>query len=107
MLDILTTPSDSIGSAAADAKAVNSEVGTTSTMSTPTEGPNIDDLADSFGGSTAEPDPVLPTPKKSGLYFLVDWNSFLEVGEDGKDKVNLRFAPKVGDKTRFVPVSVP
>ncbi|KAF7992390.1 hypothetical protein HCN44_001715 [Aphidius gifuensis] len=110
MLDILTTPTDSIGTAAAvDAKVVNSEVGTltTSTMSTPTEGPNIDDLADSFGGSTAEPDPVLPTPKKSGLYFLVDWNSFLEVGEDGKDKVNLRFAPKVGDKSRFVPVSVP
>lgn len=80
---------------------------TTSKPALPTQGPNIDDLVDSFGGSTAKPDPVLPTPRKSGLYFLVDWNTFLEVGEEDKDKVNLRFAPKVGDRTRFIPVVVP
>lgn len=69
---------------------------------------NISDLEDSFGGSTAEPDPVVPTRPKTGLYFLVDWNSFLEVGEEGgKDRVNLRFAPKVGDRTRFLPVKIP
>ncbi|XP_058805921.1 uncharacterized protein LOC131672599 [Phymastichus coffea] len=69
--------------------------------------PNIDDLEESFGGSTPEPDPMLPTRPKTGLYFLVDWNSFLEVGADEKDKVNLRFSPKVGDKTRFIPVKIP
>ncbi|KAK0163154.1 hypothetical protein PV327_006862 [Microctonus hyperodae] len=79
---------------------------TTESLSS-TEDSNLDALADSFGGSTAEPDPVLPTPRKSGLYFLVDWNSFLEVGVDGEDKVNLKFAPKVGDRTRFIPVTVP
>ncbi|XP_015509545.2 uncharacterized protein LOC107216773 [Neodiprion lecontei] len=69
---------------------------------------NIADLADSFGGSTRAPDPVLPMQRKTGLYFLVDWNTFLEVGEEGSaDKVNLRFQPKVGDRTRFVPVTVP
>lgn len=113
MLDIPSLPSDSAGTSSdGKTKIVTSGLGsptepTSTTPSGPTEGPNIDDLVDSFGGSTAEPDPVLPTPRKSGLYFLVDWNSFLEVGEDGKDKVNLRFAPKVGDKSRFIPVVVP
>ncbi|XP_008208142.1 probable serine/threonine-protein kinase nek3 isoform X1 [Nasonia vitripennis] len=69
--------------------------------------PSISDLEESFGGSTPEPDPVIPTRPKTGLYFLVDWNTFLEVGEEGKEKVNLRFAPKVGDRTRFIPVKVP
>lgn len=68
---------------------------------------NFAALEESFGGSTAAPDPVLPTRPRSGLYFLVDWNTFLEVGEDGKDKVNLRFQPKVGDRTRFIPVKIP
>ncbi|XP_046749685.1 mucin-3A [Diprion similis] len=69
---------------------------------------NFADLADSFGGSTRAPDPVLPMQRKTGLYFLVDWNTFLEVGEEGSaDKVNLRFQPKVGDRTRFLPVTVP
>ena len=68
---------------------------------------NLTDLEDSFGGSTPEPDPVLPTRPKTGLYFLVDWNTFLEVGEEGKEKVNLRFSPKVGDRSRFIPVKIP
>lgn len=69
---------------------------------------NISDLEDSFGGSTAKPDPVIPTRPKTGLYFLVDWNSFLEVGEEGnKDRVSLKFAPKAGDRTRFLPVQIP
>ncbi|XP_066602990.1 uncharacterized protein [Prorops nasuta] len=68
---------------------------------------NLDALADSFGGSTEAPDPVLPTKRRSGLYFLVDWNTFLEVGEEGKDKINLRFQPKVGDRSRFIPVMIP
>ncbi|XP_043288253.1 uncharacterized protein [Venturia canescens] len=72
-----------------------------------TESSNLDSLADSFGGTTSAPDPVLPTPRKTGLYFLVDWNTFLEVGEEDMGKVNLRFQPKAGDRTRFIPVTVP
>ncbi|XP_015605631.1 uncharacterized protein LOC107272715 isoform X1 [Cephus cinctus] len=77
------------------------------TTTAPVDLTNLAALADSFGGTTAAPDPVLPTRRRSGLYFLVDWNTFLEVGEEGKDKVNLRFQPKVGDRTRFIPVTVP
>ncbi|XP_053997032.1 uncharacterized protein LOC128886319 [Hylaeus anthracinus] len=68
---------------------------------------NLAALEESFGGTTREPDPELPPRRKSGLYFLVDWNSFLEVGEEDKEKINLRFQPKVGDRSRFLSVTVP
>ena len=67
---------------------------------------NTADLEESFGGSTEEPDPVVPTRPKTGVYFLVDWNTFLRVGEEGKDQVNLRFAPKVGDRSRFRSIQI-
>ncbi|XP_032684828.1 mucin-5AC isoform X2 [Odontomachus brunneus] len=68
---------------------------------------NLAALEESFGGTTRAPDPVLPTKPRSGLYFLVDWNSFLEVGEDNSEKVDLKFQPKAGDRSRFLPVTVP
>jgi len=68
---------------------------------------NLMALEESFGGTTRAPDPVLPTKQRNGLYFLVDWNTFLEVGDEDNEKVNLRFTPKVGDRTRFLPVNVP
>ncbi|XP_012533416.1 uncharacterized protein LOC105835029 isoform X2 [Monomorium pharaonis] len=68
---------------------------------------NLMALEESFGGTTSAPDPVLPTQRRNGLYFLLDWNTFLEVGEDDEKKINLRFEPKVGDRTRFLPVNVP
>ncbi|XP_070168989.1 uncharacterized protein [Polyergus mexicanus] len=74
--------------------------------STPTNA-NLLALEESFGGTTRAPDPVLPTKRRSGLYFLVDWNTFLEVGDEDSEKVNLRFQPKVGDRTRFLPVKIP
>lgn len=48
----------------------------------------------------------LPPPRRSGFYMLFDWNSFLEVGED-PDKIVVRFDPKIGDATRFLPVNIP
>lgn len=86
---------------------MNSTAETSSEDSATTAASNLMALEESFGGTTKEPDPVLPPRRKSGLYFLVDWNSFLEVGEEDKEKVNLRFQPKVGDRSRFLPVSVP
>ncbi|XP_011643319.1 uncharacterized protein LOC105431075 [Pogonomyrmex barbatus] len=80
---------------------------TSAPESSTSAGTNLAALEESFGGTTRAPDPVLPTKRKNGLYFLVDWNTFLEVGEDDKEKVNLRFEPKVGDRTRFLPVSIP
>lgn len=71
-------------------------------------GASISDLEDSFGGAApSEPgDAQLPPPKKNGFYWMLDWNSFLEVG-DGDTKVNIRFEPKLGDPQMFLPVSVP
>lgn len=48
----------------------------------------------------------LPSPRRSGFYMIFDWNTFLEVGED-PEKIVVRFNPKVGDATRFLPVTVP
>jgi len=78
----------------------------TPTSST-TSGTNLLALEESFGGTTSAPNPALPTKRKNGLYFLVDWNTFLEVGEDNNEKVNLRFQPKAGDRSKFLPVTVP
>lgn len=70
---------------------------------------SISDLADSFGGNEGL-DPVsdepLPPPKKNGFYFFSDWNSFLEVGLED-DKVEVRFDPKIGDPSPFIPVKIP
>lgn len=85
-----------------DAAVKNANIDTTNNSES-----NIAALEESFGGTTQKPDPVLPTRRRTGLYFLVDWNTFLEVGEDGKEKVNLRFQPRAGDRTRFVKVTVP
>ncbi|XP_013145817.1 PREDICTED: uncharacterized protein LOC106108985 [Papilio polytes] len=72
------------------------------------QGASISDLEDSFGGAApVEPgDSVLPPPRKNGFYWMLDWNSFLEVG-DGDSKVNIRFEPKLGDPQMFLPVNVP
>lgn len=71
-------------------------------------GASIADLEDSFGGALPpQPgDSELPPPRKNGFYWMLDWNSFLEVG-DGDTKVNIRFEPKLGDPQMFLPVSVP
>lgn len=70
------------------------------------------DLEASFGGSSEAPTATLPPPtveprKKSGFYFLADWNSFFDIDNQKGKRVNLRFQPKVGDPKRFLSVSVP
>ncbi|XP_052742146.1 uncharacterized protein LOC112056124 isoform X2 [Bicyclus anynana] len=87
-----------------DSGAVVSDVAASDTDA----GASIADLEDSFGGAVpAEPgDSELPPPRKNGFYWMVDWNSFLEVG-DGDTKVNIRFEPKLGDPQMFLPVNVP
>lgn len=71
-------------------------------------GASISDLEESFGGAAPEQpgDSEIPPPKKNGFYWMLDWNSFLEVG-DGDTKVNIRFEPKLGDPQMFLPVNVP
>lgn len=64
-------------------------------------------LLDSFGGSSAEDTMETTTTQphpKSGFYFLVDWNSYLEVDDQNGRKVNLRIQPKIGDPKRFYSV---
>lgn len=62
--------------------------------------PSTDDLIDSFGGENP------PENRPNGLYFLVDWNTFLRVGTDNKT-VDLNFSPKVGNPKNFLPITVP
>lgn len=73
--------------------------------------PSLSQLAESFGGGeTASSPPPTDIPSnrpKSGLYFYVDWNSFLTVNEGQKNQVNLRFAPKAGNPAHFIRVTVP
>lgn len=66
----------------------------------------LDNLDDDSGGLDPVADAMPPPEKKNGFYFLADWNSFLEVGE-GKDRVEVRFTPRVGDSRLFIPVTVP
>uniref|UniRef100_A0A8D8Q3H2 Uncharacterized protein n=1 Tax=Cacopsylla melanoneura TaxID=428564 RepID=A0A8D8Q3H2_9HEMI len=97
---------------ATDAKSEALEPAPTDSVKAEDTSPSLTDLADSFGGgetaSEDAPAEALPSPRPNGLYFYVDWNTFLNVGsEDTKNRVNLRFAPKVGNPRLFLPVSVP
>ncbi|XP_078051329.1 uncharacterized protein LOC144477477, partial [Augochlora pura] len=107
-----STSTESVEATADSENAATDQKDVITTTTTTTDGvtqssSNLMALEESFGGTTSTPDVSLPPKRKSGLYFLVDWNTFLEVGEDEKEKVNLRFQPKVGDRTRFLPVTVP
>lgn len=84
---------------------------TISTVSTSTEArsPSLADLEASFGGQT-ETSSALPettTAKRTGFYYLVDWNTFLDIDDTKGKAVNLRFQPKIGDPKRFLSVTVP
>ncbi|KAF6205176.1 hypothetical protein GE061_019343 [Apolygus lucorum] len=61
------------------------------------------DLADSFGGGGET-----TTKRPNGFYFLLDWNSFLDVGLDDPPgrAIHLNFSPKVGNPANFLPVTI-
>lgn len=97
-----------------EVKRQQSSNGTTTEATNQDKGPSLTDLADSFGGSTGTTpgedsvSDMLPTKKPNGLYFLLDWNTFLDVGEEGNSRrVNLRFNPRLGNRRDFLPVTVP
>lgn len=110
------TDSSSTTSSSTTSSSSSSTTSTTTTTTTPkptllTNEERQNGLEDSFGGgSSSGLDPVadetLPPPRRNGFYFFSDWNSFLEVGED-PDKVVVRFDPKLGDSSRFIPVEIP
>ncbi|XP_055641075.1 mucin-2 [Toxorhynchites rutilus septentrionalis] len=83
------------------------ESSSTTTTTTTESTARISALEESFGGGA---DPVaqepLPQPRRNGFYFLADWNSFLEVGEE-PNRVVISFRPQAGDPSRFLPVNVP
>ncbi|KAK4887111.1 hypothetical protein RN001_003382 [Aquatica leii] len=86
---------------------------TPATTSTESETSNIRDLEDSFGGSAnAEPEVTVTVPPpteapKTGFYYLLDWNTFLDIDDQKGKRVNLRFQPKAGNPQEFIAVSVP
>ncbi|KFB39571.1 hypothetical protein ZHAS_00007019 [Anopheles sinensis] len=83
---------------------------TTTTTTTTESARNAALLHDSFPSHDLAGDPVdeepLPPPRRTGFYFLYDWNTFLEVGEE-PNKVVIRYNPQAGDPSRFLPVNVP
>lgn len=98
-----------------DSSSSTTSTTSTTTTTTTTPKPTLllgeerkNGLEDSFGGSGLDPvkEEPLPPPRRNGFYFFSDWNSFLEVGED-PDKVVVRFDPKIGDSSRFIPVEIP
>lgn len=107
-----TTTTEDSDSESRQAKKDDDSVADESVVSSTTEetkNGDLRDLADSFGGNDGldtMPDESLPPPRKNGFYFFSDWNSFLEVGEE-PDKVVVRFDPKIGDSSPFIPVKIP
>ncbi|KAJ8947691.1 hypothetical protein NQ318_001529, partial [Aromia moschata] len=88
----------------------------TTTTAAPVENatPNLKGLEESFGGqvdaspASEEPAPETTTEaRRSGFYYLMDWNTFLDIDDQKGKRVNLRFQPKAGDPKRFLSVSVP
>lgn len=77
------------------------------------DGASLKDLEDSFGGTSHSKDVKqdAPTTPRTGFYYLLDWNSFLELDnqESGAERrrVSLQFRPKAGDPSRFLSVTVP
>ncbi|XP_045478698.1 uncharacterized protein LOC123683819 [Harmonia axyridis] len=69
----------------------------------------LGDLEASFGGSTTTSTTVAPTTprRKTGFYYLFDWNTFLDVDDVKGTRVNLRFQPKIGDPKRFYNIQTP
>lgn len=93
------------------AKTTTEEETTTSSSTSTTEEPSSTTEEEKKNNLEDEIDAVdepeqLPSPRRSGFYMIFDWNTFLEVGED-PEKIIVRFDPKVGDPTRFLPVTVP
>uniref|UniRef100_A0A182NL57 Uncharacterized protein n=1 Tax=Anopheles dirus TaxID=7168 RepID=A0A182NL57_9DIPT len=106
---VSTTESRGTSETTTESAPATTTTGTTST-STTTESARSAALEDSFPSSDLAGDPVneepLPPPRRNGFYFLYDWNSFLEVGEE-PNKVIIRYNPRAGDPSRFLPVTVP
>ncbi|RZF47735.1 hypothetical protein LSTR_LSTR005999 [Laodelphax striatellus] len=94
-----TVSEEPSSSSAEDSVPAEANEPTMTPSTTTADSSNIRDLEESFGGDT-------PTQRPNGLYFLLDWNSFLRVGQDNRT-VNLSFSPKVGDPRNFIQVNVP
>ncbi len=81
----------------------------TSTTTVSTNNAPLPDLAASFGGGdemSADAEES-STPRPNGLYFYLDWNTFLNVGEEDRNPVRIRFAPRAGNARNFLPITVP
>lgn len=98
---------DPLGDDDIDVGSVKNEIKREEEKKTESEGANIKDLEDSFGGVPTVTTTSAPPSPKSGFYYLLDWNSFLDIDDQVGRHVNLRFQPKVGDPKRFLSVSVP
>lgn len=94
-----------------EVKRQESSTPSTTISTTEASTPNLKDLEDSFGGAAnTDPPATIPAPTsgpKTGFYYLLDWNSFLDIDDQKGKRVNLRFQPKAGDPQQFIHVAVP
>lgn len=109
--DDLPSPSTTVRSVTSTTKKPKPTT-TTERVTTTTESDDVESSTQERKNTLEdELDPIddpapLPPPRRSGFYMLFDWNSFFEVGED-ENKIKVRFDPKIGDPSRFLPVMVP
>lgn len=112
---VVTSVSTDSSSEATSIEVTSGDSAARDSSTTADPNPSLSQLAESFGGGeTASSPPVIdeiitpgPERPKNGLYFYVDWNSFLTVNGGQKNQVNLRFAPKAGNPNHFIKVNVP
>ncbi len=93
------------------AETKNTTTASKSTSNNETVSPRIGNsasetaLMESFGGNMTED---VSTPRPNGLYFFVDWNTFMNVGmPDDSNMVHVKFSPRVGNPRNFVPITLP
>jgi len=112
---VVTSVSTDSSSEATSVEVTSGASAARDSFTTSDPNPSLSQLAESFGGGeTASSPPVIdriitpgPERPKNGLYFYVDWNSFLTVNGGQKNQVNLRFSPKAGNPNHFIKVNVP
>jgi len=126
-VDLTTVPADSTSEGTSVEVTSNAGESRVSPTTAATDiNPSLSQLAESFGGGDTASSPpatgqqeggggggggdgntTVPSRPKNGLYFYVDWNTFLTVNQGQNNQVNLRFAPKAGNPAHFFRITVP
>ncbi|BES93569.1 Hypothetical protein NTJ_06378 [Nesidiocoris tenuis] len=94
-----STADESTSPSTLEEPTTTAEASSSDSGDTTERGASAVDLEASFGNGDTT------TKRPNGFYFLLDWNSFLDVGLDDR-AIHLNFSPKVGDPKNFLPVVI-